>query len=89
MRPARGPFWQPDYQCSRALGCREASWVCEIAGASVKGPRETYAAAAPGELVLLISSSGSAEVAVRDGSAAERLHVRRGATVTIPDQLKQ
>ena len=60
----------------------QARWECEIAGASVTGPRETYAAAAPGELVLLISSSGMAEVAVRDGSAAGRLQVRGGAPVT-------
>ena len=60
-----------------------AAWTCEIGGAVVAGPRETYAAVAPGELLLLISSGGLAEVAVREGSAAERLGVGRGAPVRL------
>jgi S-adenosylmethionine hydrolase len=58
-----------------------AQWACEIAGAHIAGVRETYAAAEHSQLVLLVSSSGMAEVAVRDGSAAARLRVRRGAPV--------
>ena len=56
-------------------------WTCEIAGARIGGPSPTYAAADPGGLLVLISSRGTAEVAVREGSAAERLAVRSGAVV--------
>jgi S-adenosyl-L-methionine hydrolase (adenosine-forming) len=56
-------------------------WTCEIAGASISGPSETYAAAERDELVLLVSSGGMAEVAVRDESAAERLGAGRGTLV--------
>jgi S-adenosyl-L-methionine hydrolase (adenosine-forming) len=58
-----------------------AQWTCEIANASIRGPSETYSAAEPGGLVLLTGSGGMAEVAVRDGSAAERLHAARGTGV--------
>lgn len=58
-----------------------ATWSCEVGGISISGPSETYAAAPRGELLLLISSSGLAEVAVREGRAAERLRVGRGAPV--------
>jgi S-adenosyl-L-methionine hydrolase (adenosine-forming) len=58
-----------------------ARWSCEMGDTSIKGPSETYAAVEAGELLLLISSAGLAEVAVRDGSAAERLRVGRGAPV--------
>lgn len=59
-----------------------ARWTCEIGGAAISGPSETYAAVETGELLLLISSGGMAEVAIREGSAAERLHVGRGTRVT-------
>jgi S-adenosylmethionine hydrolase len=61
------------------LAC--ARWTCTIGDTSVEGPSETYAAVAPGEVLLLISSGGTAEVAVREGSAAARLNVRSGAAV--------
>jgi S-adenosylmethionine hydrolase len=57
-------------------------WVCELGGTAIRGPSGTYAAVEPGELVLLVSSGGKAEVAVRDGSATERLAARSGAPVT-------
>src|SRR5262249_38706369 len=41
----------------------------------------TYAEAEPGTLIALTSSSGMLEVAVSQGSAAERLRVRVGAPV--------
>jgi S-adenosyl-L-methionine hydrolase (adenosine-forming) len=48
------------------------------------GPvRRTYGDVAPGELVSLIGSLGLLEVSVRDGSAAERLGVGRGARVRV------
>jgi S-adenosylmethionine hydrolase len=58
-------------------------WVCQVGGAAIKGPSSTYAAVEPGQLILLVSSGGKAEVAMRDGSAAERLAVRSGAQVRL------
>ncbi len=49
------------------------TWRCEVGGGTIEGPSETYAAVEAGELVLLVSSGGFAEVAVRNGSAAERV----------------
>ena len=43
--------------------------------------RRVYADAGPGEAVALAGSSGLLEVAVRDGSAAARLGLKRGAAV--------
>ena len=43
--------------------------------------RATYADVATGQPVALVGSSGLLEVAVRDGSAAERLGLTRGAVV--------
>ena len=45
--------------------------------------RRTYADVAPGEPVALVGSSGLIEVAVREGSAARELGLRRGATVVL------
>jgi S-adenosyl-L-methionine hydrolase (adenosine-forming) len=62
---------------------RGAGWTCEIAGHRVAGPSESYAAAQPGELVLLISSGDTAEIAVREGNAAERLGIGSGAPLIL------
>jgi len=43
----------------------------------------TYGEAPSGAVCALFGSSGYLEVAVNGGSAAERLHVTRGATVTV------
>ena len=45
--------------------------------------RDTYGDVAPGELVALWSSWDTIEIAVRDGSAADRLGVDRGVAVTV------
>ena len=45
--------------------------------------RRTYADAVQGEAVALVGSSGLVEIAVRDGSAAERLGLRRGSSVVL------
>jgi S-adenosylmethionine hydrolase len=45
--------------------------------------RRTYADAAPGELVALVGSSGLVELALREGSAAAALGLRRGAAVVL------
>ena len=54
----------------------------QVAGLSL-ALRRTYADAAPGEPVALVGSSGLVEIAVRDGSAAERLGLRRGSSVVL------
>ena len=46
-------------------------------------PRRTYAEVAPGELLALVGSAGLLEISVRDGSAAARLGLGRGAEVRI------
>jgi S-adenosylmethionine hydrolase len=53
-----------------------------VAGMSV-ALAATYAAVAPGALLALVSSWGTLEVALRDGSAAARLGVGRGAPVVV------
>jgi S-adenosylmethionine hydrolase len=58
-------------------------WTCEIAGVRVRGPVLTYAAAPPGELLLLVSSNGMAEVAMREANAAERLGAESGTRVRL------
>lgn len=57
-------------------------WV-EIAGRNVQTGR-TYASVEPGSLVAVVNSDDLVEVAVRDGSAAERLGVGIGAPVRLP-----
>lgn len=58
-------------------------WSARIAGQPIAGPSLTYAAAAPGQLLALVSSDGTLEVALRDGSAAERLGVQAGEPITV------
>jgi S-adenosylmethionine hydrolase len=45
--------------------------------------RRTYADAVPGELIALVGSSGLVELALREGSAAAALGLRRGAAVVL------
>ena len=45
--------------------------------------RQTYGEAAPGEVLALIGSEGFLEIAVRDGSARERLGLHAGATIRV------
>jgi len=47
--------------------------------------RRTYADVTPGELVAYVGSSERLEVAVRDGSAADRLGIGRGAKVIVEE----
>ncbi|RME79985.1 MAG: hypothetical protein D6775_17210 [Caldilineae bacterium] len=56
-------------------------WVFEIGGVEIAGLRPAYGFVAPGELVVLGGSTGLVEVAVRNGSAAERLRLGVGARV--------
>lgn len=59
------------------------SALIEIGGEAISGVRSTYASVEPGEILALIGSTGTLEISVRDGSAAERLGVERGHTVHV------
>lgn len=52
-----------------------------VAGAEVGPVRRTFADVARGALVAFVGSGGTVEIAVRDGSAAQRLGVGVGADV--------
>jgi hypothetical protein len=58
-------------------------WMVHIADRQIAGPSLAYADAAPGQLLALVSSDGTLEVAVRDGSAAERLGVAAGEPIAV------
>ncbi|MCB9538040.1 MAG: SAM-dependent chlorinase/fluorinase [Myxococcales bacterium] len=59
-----------------AAGCE-----LHIGDARLAGPAPCYAAVEPGALAVVVGSEGTLEVAVRDGSAAERLGLTAGAPV--------
>jgi hypothetical protein len=56
-------------------------WHFQIASQWVDGLSETYADAAPGQMLALIGSSGKLEIAVRNGSAAQQLGVQPGEPI--------
>lgn len=61
-------------------------WVGEATrgeALALTGPAASYSAVAPGEFVVVCSSQGTLEIAVRDGSAAERLGLAAGHSVTL------
>ncbi len=55
--------------------------LMSVCGMRLKGPSEAYASVPSGALVLVAGSEGTLEVAVRDGSAAQRLGARVGDEV--------
>lgn len=62
--------------------------VADGAAVSVEGHapvrvRRTYGEVDPGEVIALVGSSDRLEISVRDGSAADRLGVGRGARVRV------
>lgn len=57
------------------------SALIEVNGEVISGLRSTYASVEPRELVALIGSTGTLEISVRDGNAAERLGAERGHSV--------
>ncbi len=61
----------------------EHIWTVRIAGQQMIGPSLTYAEAAPGQLLALVSSDGTLEVAVRDGNAAGRLGAAAGEPIAV------
>lgn len=56
-------------------------WTIRVAGHTLDGMQLSYAAVAPGQLVALVSSDDTLEIAVRDGSGAARLSVVVGEPV--------
>lgn len=58
----------------------DAAGPLEIAGVQVPF-RRTFSDVAPGELVAFVGSGGTIEVALRDGSAAERFKAQVGSRV--------
>jgi S-adenosylmethionine hydrolase len=63
------------------------AWSLAVGGHAIGRWGRTYGDADPGELVVYAGSVGFLEVAVRDGSAAQRLAVRPGADVTATRRL--
>jgi S-adenosyl-L-methionine hydrolase (adenosine-forming) len=61
----------------------EGRWTCSVAGQTIAGISRAYADAQPGALLAHIGSAGTVEIAVRNGSAAHRLGVARGAVVEL------
>jgi hypothetical protein len=57
--------------------------LVELAGHSVGTVRRTYGDVASGDIVALIGSGGTLEISVRDGSAAKRFGLGRGAQVRV------
>lgn len=56
-------------------------WTIEVHDAIVPGVSPSYAAVGRGRLVAYMGSSGTLEVAVRDGNAAHTLGMKRGDSV--------
>ena len=66
---------------AEAIASQEERWEVKVDGRSVGRVRGTYSDVGKGEVVALIGSLGTLEVSVRDGNAAARLEVGRGARV--------
>jgi S-adenosylmethionine hydrolase len=66
-------------------GSSERRWAVRIRDAHIRGIVPSYAAVAPRELVAVVNSWGLVEVAVRDGSARERLGAGVGERVLFED----
>jgi S-adenosylmethionine hydrolase len=64
-------------------GSLAPSALIEIGGEAISGVRSTYASVEPGQMLALIGSTGTLEISLRDGSAAERLGVERGHVVHV------
>jgi S-adenosylmethionine hydrolase len=69
-------------RASEVLPASDAPFRLQIAGQTLRSVR-TFGDAAVGELVALVGSFGTIEVAVRDGSAYERLAPAPGASVKL------
>jgi S-adenosylmethionine hydrolase len=60
----------------------DETWRFAVKGQAVGGLQHTYSDVDRGELVALIGSMGTLEIAAREASAVERLGVARGDSVT-------
>jgi S-adenosyl-L-methionine hydrolase (adenosine-forming) len=69
-------------RASEVLSASDAPFRLEIASQKLRSVR-TFADAEPGELVALVGSFDTVEIAVRDGSAAARLAPVPGASVKL------
>lgn len=58
-------------------------WQCAIASQRIACSGDTYSAVEPGELLALVSSDGTVEVAVREGNAAQVLQVTTGQPIEL------
>lgn len=56
-------------------------WTVEVHGETVPAISPNYAAVAPGKLVAYVGSSGTLEVAIREGNGAHELAMKRGDSV--------
>jgi S-adenosylmethionine hydrolase len=61
----------------------DGRWACRIGGEQIVGLSRSYADAPPGQLLMLISSDGFLEIAVRDGSARTRADLDVGAALEL------
>jgi S-adenosylmethionine hydrolase len=62
---------------------RAAGATVTVAGQEIAGVHRTYAKVAAGETLALVGSEGHLEIAVREGSAAQRLGLHPGDTVIL------
>lgn len=69
-------------RASEVLPAAGAAFRLQVAGKTLRSVR-TFAEAEPGELVALVGSFDSIEIAVRDGSAAARLQPVPGSSVKL------
>jgi S-adenosylmethionine hydrolase len=75
----RSAFGQVDE--TRRISAAEVEVI--VAGWESAGVRRTYAEVETGDMLALVGSSGHLEIAVRDGSAAERLGVHLGDEIIV------
>jgi S-adenosylmethionine hydrolase len=57
--------------------------LIEVGGEVISGLKASYASVESGALLAVVGSAGTLEISVRDGSAVDRLNVRRGHTVSV------
>jgi S-adenosylmethionine hydrolase len=61
----------------------EGHWTCQVGGHTIHQLSTAYAEVPPGTLLTLVSSAGTVEIAQRSGSAAQKLRVTAGESVTL------
>ncbi|MDL1872765.1 SAM-dependent chlorinase/fluorinase [Deltaproteobacteria bacterium PRO3] len=61
-----------------------SEWNARVGGLELKGLKSCFSEAAPGEALLYFGSGNLLEIAVNQGSAEEKLGLKRGDSVLIP-----